>query len=69
LKLSGDVKFSGVLTSLVGGADGSVALQIVPDRKVTKPSSLAQDEELGERLWNLTEKILNEKVDSLAYRT
>jgi len=34
---------------------------IVPDRKVTEPSSRAQDEEMGERLWALQEELLKEK--------
>ncbi|KAL9083809.1 MAG: hypothetical protein Q9165_008368 [Trypethelium subeluteriae] len=40
---------------------------VVPDRKVTDPSKLAQDEELGERLWRLTEQVLSEKLRSLPY--
>ena len=35
---------------------------IVPDKKVTSPSSKAQDEELGERLWNLSEQLLKAKL-------
>ena len=34
---------------------------IVPDRQVTEPSSRAQDEEMGERLWALQEDLLKEK--------
>ncbi|MCJ1470767.1 hypothetical protein MMC07_009414 [Pseudocyphellaria aurata] len=33
---------------------------IVPDRKVTDPSKQAQDVELGENLWRLSEQILRE---------
>ncbi|OAP64343.1 hypothetical protein AYL99_00315 [Fonsecaea erecta] len=36
---------------------------IVPDKKVTDPSSKATDEELGERLWKLSEKLLKEKLE------
>jgi len=43
---------------------------IVPDRKVTEPSSRAQDEEMGERLWQLQETLLREKFGgSLPYDT
>jgi len=38
---------------------------IVPDRKVTEPSSQAKDEALQERLWGLTEKLLDEKLGSV----
>ncbi|KAG9941421.1 NAD(P)-binding protein, partial [Aureobasidium melanogenum] len=31
---------------------------IVPDRKVTDPSSEARDQQLGENLWQLTEKVI-----------
>lgn len=41
--------------------DGSY---IVPDRKVTEPSSQAQDEKLQEALWKLTEKVLKDKLGS-----
>ncbi|PVI04412.1 NAD(P)-binding protein [Periconia macrospinosa] len=40
---------------------------IVPDRKVTEPSSQAKDENLAVSLWNLTKKVLEEKVGSLDY--
>lgn len=40
---------------------------IVPDRKVTDPSKQAQDVELGENLWRLSEQILKEKLGSLPY--
>jgi WW domain-containing oxidoreductase len=35
---------------------------IVPDRKITEPTSQALDEELGEQLWRLTETLLKEKL-------
>lgn len=35
---------------------------IVPDKKVTEPSSQAMDAELGERLWGLSRRILEERV-------
>jgi len=35
---------------------------IVPDKKVTSPTSKAQDEELGEQLWRLSEQLLKEKL-------
>ncbi|KAI0486174.1 NAD(P)-binding protein [Xylaria cf. heliscus] len=38
---------------------------IVPDRKVTDPSTQAQDEELQERCWNLVEDILNQKLGAV----
>jgi NAD(P)-dependent dehydrogenase (short-subunit alcohol dehydrogenase family) len=41
--------------------DGSY---IIPDRKVTEPSSQAQDEKLQEALWKLTEKVLKDKLGS-----
>jgi WW domain-containing oxidoreductase len=40
---------------------------IVPDRQVTAPSSRAQDEEMGERLWSLQEQLLKEKFGQLPY--
>ncbi|KAI9748396.1 MAG: hypothetical protein M1835_001801 [Candelina submexicana] len=40
---------------------------IVPDRKVTSPSSGAQNEALGEQLWKLSEQILQEKLGVQAY--
>lgn len=40
---------------------------IVPDRKVTEPSKQAQDVELGENLWRLSEDILREKLGKLPY--
>lgn len=41
--------------------------QIIPDRKVSEPSKQAQDDELGENLWRLSEQILSEKLSSLPY--
>ncbi|KAL0635723.1 hypothetical protein Q9L58_005358 [Maublancomyces gigas] len=35
---------------------------IVPPGKVTAPSSQAQDDEMGERLWHLSEQLLNDKL-------
>ena len=40
---------------------------IVPDRKVTDVSKEGKDEELGERLWSLTEKILSDKLGPQPY--
>ncbi|MCJ1460785.1 hypothetical protein MMC28_011167 [Mycoblastus sanguinarius] len=41
---------------------------IVPDRKVTDPSKQAQDIELGENLWRLSEQLLQEKLGRLPYK-
>ena len=49
--------------------EGIQGQYIVPDRKVTDPSSQAQDEQLGEQLWKLTVQILEEKLGSLPYQT
>lgn len=35
---------------------------IVPDAKVVEPSEMAKDEELGERLWELSERLLRERL-------
>lgn len=43
--------------------------QIVPDRKVTSPSSQSQDTQLQENLWRLTEQILVDKLGSVPYET
>ncbi|KAF5026363.1 hypothetical protein F66182_1571 [Fusarium sp. NRRL 66182] len=43
--------------------DGSY---IVPDRKIQEPTSQALDEALGEQLWALTEKVLKDKLGSIA---
>ncbi|KAL8803612.1 MAG: hypothetical protein Q9200_006142 [Gallowayella weberi] len=40
---------------------------IVPDRKVTDPSKMAQDVELGENLWRLSLQILRDKLGDLPY--
>jgi WW domain-containing oxidoreductase len=40
---------------------------IIPDRKVTEPSSQAQDEALGLNLWKLTKQILESKISDLPY--
>ncbi|KAI4098508.1 MAG: hypothetical protein LQ339_006386 [Xanthoria mediterranea] len=42
---------------------------IVPDRKVTDPSSRAKDIELGENLWRLSGQILLDKLGDLPYRS
>lgn len=47
----------------------SIYLQIVPDRQVTEPSKEAQDTQLQENLWKLTEQILVEKLGQLPYKT
>lgn len=47
-----------------GGIDG---LYIVPDRKVTDVSKQAKDEELQERCWRLTERVLRENLGQLPY--
>lgn len=43
-------------------------VKIVPDRKVTTPSSEARDTQLGENLWQLTEKIIVDKLGSVSYK-
>jgi hypothetical protein len=43
--------------------------QIVSDRKPTSPSGDAQNHELQENLWKLTEKILVDKLGSVPYET
>lgn len=42
---------------------------IVPDCKVTDVSKEAKDEELGKKLWKLTETVLREKIGDLPYPT
>lgn len=42
---------------------------IVPDRKVTDPSKQAKDVELGENLWRLSERILQDKLGDLPYKS
>jgi hypothetical protein len=44
-----------------------LTFQIVPDRKVTDPSSQAQNAELGEQLWKISFEILREKLGKLDY--
>lgn len=40
---------------------------IVPDRKVTSPSSQALDENLGEQLWKLSLELLTQRLGDLPY--
>ena len=40
---------------------------VVPDKKVTDPSSQARDEELGERLWKLTLEVIESKLGKQEY--
>lgn len=40
---------------------------IVPDRKVTDPSSQAMDEKLASSLWKLTKEVLETKIGNLDY--
>ncbi|MCJ1264659.1 hypothetical protein MMC22_004533 [Lobaria immixta] len=47
--------------------EGIQGQYIVPDRKITDPSKQAQDLELGENLWRLSEQILSEKLGSTSY--
>ncbi|KIA75452.1 hypothetical protein HK57_00096 [Aspergillus ustus] len=49
--------------------DGIQGQYIVPDRKPNSPSSEAQNHELQENLWKLTEKILVDKLGSVPYET
>ncbi|KAF2274502.1 NAD(P)-binding protein [Westerdykella ornata] len=41
---------------------------IVPDRKLTEPSSQAMDPELARNLWNLTKEVLQTKIGNLSYK-
>ena len=41
---------------------GITGKYIVPDKKVTDPSKEAQDDELGERLWSLSEQIIKDRL-------
>ena len=41
---------------------GITGCYIVPDCKVTEPSARAKDEELGERLWELSENLLKDRL-------
>ena len=45
--------------------DFAESIKIVPDRKLTDPSKQAQDEELGENLWRLSQRIIQEKLGSV----
>ncbi|KAI9821267.1 MAG: hypothetical protein M1827_004003 [Pycnora praestabilis] len=49
--------------------EGISGQYIVPDCKVTDPSKTAQDVELGENLWKLSEQILAEKIGKQPYMT
>jgi len=40
---------------------------VVPDKKVTEPSSQAKDEALAERLWNLTMEVIQTKLGTQSY--
>ncbi|KAI4242595.1 MAG: hypothetical protein L6R40_003976 [Gallowayella cf. fulva] len=42
---------------------------IIPERKVSDPSKMAKDVELGENLWRLSEQILQEKLGDLPYKS
>lgn len=42
---------------------------IVPDRKVSEPSNVAQSDELAENLWKLSFQVLQDKLGSLPYRS
>ena len=42
---------------------------IVPDKKVTSPSSQAQDEQLAKQLWMSSDEILRKKLGSLPYES
>ncbi|GME46638.1 Short-chain dehydrogenase/reductase SDR [Neofusicoccum parvum] len=54
-------------TSKVVEEEGMQGLYMVPDRKVEEPSKEAKDEELGEALWLLTERLLMDRVGPLDY--
>ncbi|KAL4939415.1 hypothetical protein BDV06DRAFT_198934 [Aspergillus oleicola] len=49
--------------------EGVQGQYISPDRKPTSPSSEAQNYELQENLWKLTEKILVDKLGEVPYET
>ncbi|KAL4789104.1 hypothetical protein BDV19DRAFT_395365 [Aspergillus venezuelensis] len=51
------------------GSEGIQGEYIMPDRKVTSPSSEGQSHELQENLWRLTEKVLADKLGKLPYET
>ncbi|KAL3424149.1 hypothetical protein PVAG01_03430 [Phlyctema vagabunda] len=42
---------------------------IVPDKKVTDPSTQALDDELAENLWDLSETVLRSKLGELPYKS
>jgi WW domain-containing oxidoreductase len=42
-------------------------MYIIPDRKVTEPSSQAQDEALSLNLWKLTKQVLESRISDLPY--
>ena len=54
-------------TSLKVGEDKIDGSYIVPDCRVTSPSSQAQDEALSETLWSLTTSLLQQKLGELPY--
>lgn len=45
--------------------EGITGKYIVPDRKVTEPSGQAKDEREQEKLWDISMRILREKVPNL----
>lgn len=47
--------------------EGMQGVYIVPDRKVEEPSKEARNEELGDALWMLTERLLMDRVGPLDY--
>lgn len=49
-------------------SEGITGQYIVPDKSVTAPSSKAQDDEMGDRMWNLQETLLKEKFGQLPYQ-
>jgi len=42
---------------------------IIPDKKVTEPSTQALDDGLAKRLWDLSETVIREKLGELPYAT
>lgn len=66
---------SGCRSALYAATSGEIAEKgiqgsyIIPDKKVTDPSSQALDDELAENLWKLNEKVLREKLGELPYET
>lgn len=49
--------------------DNVTGRYIVPDKKVTSPSSQAQDEQLAKQLWMSSDEILRKKLGSLPYES